>query len=110
MTDLETKLWQIAEQNPDGFTVILLSLTFAKSGWVVALKETQNCFGPEGLTKALEVAIKTSQTIGGWKDGDLFYWDAVLIFTNEDDATQAGKENEQLAIYHLDTGRLKWLQ
>ncbi len=109
MTDFKTKLWQIAEQNPEGFTVILPGLTFAKTGWVVALKETQNCFGPEGLDKALEVAIKTSH-LGGWHDGELFYWDAVMIFTNEDEATQAGKENEQLAIYHLDTGRLKWLQ
>lgn len=110
MTDLKTQLWQIAEQNPEGFTVILPSLQFAKTGWVVALKETQNSFGPEGLAKALEVAIKTSKAIGGWQDGELFYWDAVMLYENEEDATQAGKENEQMAIYHLETGRLKWLQ
>ncbi len=103
------QLLEIATQNPAGFTVSLPDLKFLKTGWVVAKKETQNCFGRQGLKKALEVALNTSKTMGGWQDGPLFYWDAVEVYFDEETATQAGKRNEQLAIYQLETGRLKWL-
>lgn len=103
------RLKQLAEENPNGFTVYTTTLEAVKSGWVVANKETQNCFGDEGLKKALGVAIKTSKTLGGWKEKDLFYWDAVILFDNEEEATKAGLENEQIAIYHIETNYLKFL-
>ena len=103
------QLQVIAQENPSGFTVSLPNLQFITRGWVVAKKETQNSFGLEGLNRALEVALKTSKTIGGWQDEELFYWDAVMVFNNEDEATQAGIENEQLAIYNIETNYLKWL-
>ena len=103
------KLKQIAEENPNGFTVYTTNLEPVKKGWIVAQKETQNCFGDEGLQKALEVAINTSQTIGGWKEEDLFYWDAVMIFDNEEEATKSGIENEQIAIYQIENNNLKFL-
>lgn len=105
---LET-LQAIADENPTGFTVTLPDLQYVKKGWVVAKKETQNSFGLDGLKKALEVALNTSKALGGWKDGELFYWDCVMIFYDEEQATKAGKENEQLAIYQIETARLKWL-
>jgi len=107
--ELIKQLQAIAQENPSGFTVSLPSLQFITRGWVVAKKETQNSFGLEGLNKALEVALKTSKTIGGWQDEELFYWDAVMVFNNEDEATQASIENEQLAIYNIETNYLKWL-
>lgn len=110
MEKLLHKLQAIAEQNPQGFTLSLPDLRFIKKGWVVAKKETQNCFGLQGLNKALEVALKTSKALGGWKDESLFYWDCVLIFSDENEATKAGIENEQLAIYNLETATLKWLK
>ncbi|TDQ12177.1 hypothetical protein [Pedobacter metabolipauper] len=103
------RLKQIAEENPNGFTVYTTDLQPVKSGWVVANKETQNCFGDDGLKKALEVAINTSQTLGGWKDKELFYWDAVIIHHNEEDATRSGIENGQIAIYQIETNTLKFL-
>lgn len=109
MKKLLNDLQKIAAENPDGFTVLLPDLSFAKRGWVVAQKQTQDCFGPDGLKKAVEAALKTSKAVGGWKDGELFYWDAVLIFEDEEEATKSGKENEQLAIYQIETARLKWL-
>jgi len=109
MEKVLSTLQKFAETYPTGFTVSLTNLTLVKSGWVVAKKETQNCFGLQGLKKAYEVAIKTSKTLGGWQDGELFYWDCVMVFHDEQQSTQAGIENEQRAIYHLDTGRLKWL-
>lgn len=107
--NVEKALKQLASENPNGFTVYTTDLTPVKQGWCVAQKETQNCFGDEGLRKALEVAIKTSQVIGGWKEGKKFYWDAILIFDSEADATKAGIENEQIAIYNIETNYLKYL-
>lgn len=107
--NLIDRLKQIADENPNGFTVYTTNLLPVKNGWVVANKETQNCFGDDGLKKALGVAINTSQTLGGWKDKELFYWDAVILFDNEEEATFAGIENEQIAIYHIETNYLKFL-
>jgi len=110
MEVLLVKLRKLAADFPNGFTVTIPEVQIVKSGWVVARKETQNSFGEQGLRKALEVALKTSKAMGGWKDGKLFYWDAVQIFEDETLATQAGIENEQMAIYQIETGRLKWLK
>jgi hypothetical protein len=109
MEQIINSLKRIAKENPSGFTVSLESLKFVKEGWVVAIKETQNSFGDVGLRKALQVAMKTSNTLGGWKEGEDFYWDAVIIFNNEEDATKAGVENEQIAIYNIETNFLKYL-
>lgn len=103
------RLKQLADENPNGFTVYTANLEPVKSGWVVANKETQNCFGDQGLIKALGVALNSSKTIGGWKEKELFYWDSVMIFFDEDEATKAGIENEQIAIYHIETNYLKFL-
>jgi hypothetical protein len=109
MQKLGEKLKQLAVKNPDGFTVKLPTLEPVKSGWVVAMKETQYCFNDAGLQKALEVAIKTSNVIGGWKEGKRWYWDASWIYEDEKEATQAAIENEQIAIFHLDTAYLKFI-
>jgi hypothetical protein len=73
------------------------------------MKQTQDCFGNEGLRKAFRVAEETTQTFGGWIEGSRFYWDAVMVFNDEAKATQAGIENDQIAIYQIETNRLKIL-
>lgn len=103
------KIKQIAEENPDGFTIFTTTLEHVKSGWVVAMKETQNSFGDEGLKRVLEVAEKSTKTLGGWKEGKLFYFDAVHVLQDREEAIRIGKENEQIAIYHLETGTLIYL-
>lgn len=103
------KIKQIASENPKGFTIFTTTLEHVTKGWVIALKETQNSFGDNGLRKVLEVAKRTTRTIGGWKEGKLFYWDCVMIVDDEEEATKIGRENEQIAIYHLETFRLKYL-
>jgi hypothetical protein len=109
MNSVFTELWKIAKANPEGFTVSLHNLKPITRGWVVALKETQNCFGPPGLQKAFDVAIKTSKIIGGWKNGKDYYFDACITFDNEADAIAAGKANEQIAIYQIETNTLRFL-
>lgn len=109
MQDLLARLKEIAEQNPNGFTVYLPSLAPVTKGWIVAKAETQNCLGDDGLQKALEVALKTSQIMGGWLEDEKWYWDASDVYTGEKEATEAGKERKQIAIFHIDTATLKFL-
>lgn len=103
------RLKLIAKENPNGFTVYTTNLRPVKHGWVVANKETQNCFGDEGLKKALKIALRSSKTLGGWRENNLFYWDAVVIYNNEEDATRAGIEHKQIAIYQIENNYLKFL-
>lgn len=109
MKEKMQQLLKLADEYPNGFTVYTTNLEPVKKGWIVAMKETQNSFGLAGLQRALEVAINTSQVIGGWKEEKEFYWDAVMIFTNEQDATKAGIENEQIAVYNIETNYLKFI-
>lgn len=100
------KIMQIAKENPNGFTVYTKDLQHVKKGWVVAIKETQNCFGIDGLTKVIQM---NTDCIGGWKEKDLYYFDAVLIIHNEDEATKLGVENKQIAIFNIEQSKLKFL-
>ena len=109
MNEFIAALKNIAIQNPNGFTVLLPDLTPVTKGWIVAMRETQNSFGDDGLERVLKIALKTSKVIGGWKQGRKWYWDASRIFDNEEDATKAGKENEQIAIYNIETNFLKFI-
>lgn len=109
MGNLIEKLKQIAKENPTGFTVYLKDLTPVKSGWVVALKETQNSFGDDGLKRVIEVATAKTGIVGGWNEEGKLWWDAVQIFEGEEMATKAGIENEQIAIFHIERAYVKYL-
>lgn len=109
MEDLIEAIKEIAKKNPEGFTISINDLSDVKRGWVVAMKETQNSFGDEGLRKVLEVAQRTSYIMGGWKDGKLFYYDAVWISEVKEEAIRIGRENEQIAIYNIETATLIYL-
>lgn len=95
--------------NPEGFTVYLPDLTPVMKGWVVALEETQNSFGDEGLKKVLEVAMRETKIIGGWQSDKKWYWDAVVVFSDEEAATKFGIENNQIGIYNIETSYFKEL-
>ena len=102
----------IAALNPDGFTVNAENLQPVKSGYAVALKKTQNSFGTDGLSKVANVIAKlqnsgnlNGQTLafGGWYDSEsgLYYYDATVIFEDRAEAIEAGRANEQIAIFDL---------
>lgn len=107
MDRLIKRLLEIADENPDGFTVYLKDLSPVKSGWSVALRETQNSFGIQGLMKVIEVATEKTGIVGGWTSDGKLWWDAVQIFTDEKEATEFGISNEQIAIYNIETNYLK---
>lgn len=102
----------IAALNPEGFTVNAATLQPVTTGYAVALKKTQNSFGNEGLAKVANI-IEELQALGnldgrtlafgGWCDSEsgLYYFDATVIFENRAEAIEAGRANEQIAIFDL---------
>lgn len=107
---LTEKLLRVASANPQGFTIQLPDFQPVKKGWAVALKETQDSFGKEGAKSVIEIALqKTSGIVGGWKYGTDYYFDAVLIIEDEEEATRLGIENEQIGIYEIHTNTYKEL-
>lgn len=108
--NLTDELLRVAAGNPTGFTINITDFQPVKKGWAVALLETQDCFGREGAEKVIEVAIaKTASIVGGWLYDNKFYFDAVMIVENEDEATRLGIENQQIGIYQIETNTYKSL-
>lgn len=102
----------IAAINPDGFTVNAATLQPVTTGYAVAQKRTQNSFGNEGLAKVANVIEELQASgnlagrtlaFGGWYDSEsgLYYYDATVIFENRAEAIEAGRVNEQIAIFDL---------
>ena len=103
------RLREIAIEFPDGVVMGFGHLQPIKKGWVVKVKDQSDFEGETGMLTAIKIASQTTRTIAGWTDGEVELWDVVEVFGNEDEATKAGKENGQMAIYQIETGRLKWL-
>lgn len=102
----------IAALNPEGFTVNATTLQPVTTGYAVALKKTQNSFGHESLAKVANVIEElqasgnlTGRTLafGGWCDSEsgLYYYDATVIYKDREEAIEAGRANEQIAIFDL---------
>ena len=102
----------IAAMSPEGFTVDAANLQPVTTGFAVAMKQTQNSYGAEGLAKVANVIeeLQASGNIngrtlafGGWYDSEsgLYYYDATVIFQNRVEAIEAGRANDQIAIFDL---------
>lgn len=102
------KLLEIAEGNPDGFTVWIPDLEPVTSGIAVAYAATQNSFGERGLRKCLRHAIRNGKIVGGWKNPEngRYYFDSVKTFATTERAIAFGRQQNQIAIYDLDTKRI----
>lgn len=97
-----------AAANPSGFTIDARTGEIPASGYCVAIAQTQNSHGPEGLARVLSL-IQSGTTratcIGGWLDTETgrYYYDATVVLTDRAEAIALGRANKQLAIFHLDT-------
>lgn len=94
----------IAAVNPEGFTVNSKSMEPEKSGYCVALTETQNSFNREGLARVYDVISSgRANAVGGWLDSEsgLYYYDAVVVLQDRAKAIELGRLNNQLAIFDL---------
>lgn len=106
ITQVITALATIAVNNAEGYTVNAHTLQPVTSGYVVAVKATQNSFGPDGLRRVVEYQ-RTHQEIaafGGWLDSEtgLYYYDACIIVPTMAEAIALVKANEQIAFFCLD--------
>lgn len=102
----------IAAMSPEGFTVDAANLQPVTTGFAVAMKQTQNSFGAEGLAKVANVIEELQASgnldgrtlaFGGWYDSEsgLYYYDATVIFHDRAEAIEAGRANDQIAIFDL---------
>lgn len=102
---LVVTLAAVAAANPAGYTVNARTLEPLTSGYAVAVADTQNSFGPEGLERVIEYANthKEIAAFGGWLDDQsgLYYYDAVIICQNLTDAMELARVNKQLAFFDL---------
>jgi len=73
MERLFRRIKEIAAENELGFTITLPDCEYVTSGYVIAMLETQNSFGDEGLRRVIEMASDTTGIMGGWNDDGLFY-------------------------------------
>lgn len=107
MKDLIRRLWEIAAENPKGFTVTIPDCEPVKSGFAIGHRDTQNCFGERGLKKVVEHSLETTKVVGGWKGyNERYYFDTVIITHDAEEAFDLKEAHQQLAIYHIDTGRI----
>lgn len=93
--------------SPDGFTASLDGSEVPTSGYVVALAETQGSFGVTGFLHAANVAKEKQCYLGGWLDAEsgLYYFDAVRIFPDLGEALDAGRAQDQIAIWNIEESK-----
>lgn len=99
------KALEVANDNPDGFTISNDMSEMPQTGYAVALAATQGSFGLSGFLRALAFAIDKGLYFGGWlnKEDGQYYWDAVRVFApaKYEAAMKFAALNKQIAIYDL---------
>lgn len=99
------RVYEIAEQNPEGFTVDLRSLELINSGIAVAYADTQNQIGKGGLHVCIQHALYNHGFVGGWRNPQGYMqFDSIRIFHDLPKAIKFGRKQKQFAIYDIDNG------
>lgn len=98
-------LASLAINHKDGFTVSAATLQSIQSGYAVAVAETQNSFGLEGLVNVIKYVSEHPEidAFGGWynKENNMYYFDATVIVEDLAAAIELGRMHKQIAIYDL---------
>lgn len=104
-TSVLIALATIAIENKDGFTVNAATLQPVTKGYAVAVAETQNSFGLEGLANVVKYVSKHPEinAVGGWynTENNMYYFDASVIVDYLKTAKELGRVNKQIAIFDL---------
>lgn len=104
-TSILVALAVIAMNNKDGFTVNAANLQPVKSGYAVAVADTQNSFGFSGLANVVKYVSEHSEVnaFGGWynSENNMYYFDATVIVDDLATAKELGRINKQIAIFDL---------
>ena len=95
----------IAMANKEGFTVNAANLQPVTTGYAVAVADTQNSFGFEGLANVVKYVSEHPEVnaFGGWynSDNNMYYFDATVIVNDLEAAKELGRANKQIAIFDL---------
>ena len=95
----------IATTNKEGFTVNAATLQPVTAGYAVAVADTQDSFGFEGLANVVKyvAAHHEVNAFGGWYncDNNMYYFDATVIVNDLEAAKELGRINKQIAIFDL---------
>ena len=104
-TTLLVALANIALANKEGYTVNAATLQPVTSGYAVAVADTQDSFGLEGLANVVKYAEDHMDVnaFGGWYNSDngKYYFDATIIVDDMTKAVELGRLNNQIAIFDL---------
>lgn len=102
------QVWEFAKSHPDGFTLLIASMTQTTEGIAVSYAATQNSHSRNQLDKVVRHALKHDGYVGGWlnTDNGLYYFDSTRLFPEDqlDEALKFGKENGQYSVFILSTG------
>ena len=95
----------IATTNKEGFTVNAATLQPATTGYAVAVADTQNSFGFDGLENVVQYVSEHPEVnaFGGWynSENNMYYFDATVIVNDLEAAKELGRINNQIAIFDL---------
>ncbi|WP_302422975.1 hypothetical protein [uncultured Prevotella sp.] len=104
-TSVLIALATIAINNKEGFTVNAATLQPVTKGYAVAVADTQNSFGFEGLVNVVKYVDDHSEinAFGGWynTENNMYYFDATVIVNDLESAKELGRINKQIAIFDL---------
>lgn len=107
-TSVLIALAAIAINNKEGFTVSAANLQPVTKGYAVAVADTQNSFGLEGLANVVKYVSDHPEinAFGGWynSQNNMYYFDATVIVEDLAAALELGRTNKQIAIYDLANG------
>lgn len=98
----------IAINNKEGFTVNAETLQPVTRGYAVAVADTQDSFGLEGLANVVKYVSEHPEinAFGGWYNSknNMYYFDATVIVEDLAAAIELGRMHKQLSIFDLANG------
>ena len=105
------KVLDYAAKNKSGFSLNINTLQPVTSGYVVAYEETQNSHTAIEVQNVIIHALMHDCIVGGWynEKNNKYYFDSSKVFSNVRDSINFAKDNNQLAIYDIDTNHTIWL-
>ncbi len=104
-TSILVALAAIAINNEEGFTVNAATLQPVTTGYAVAVMDTQDSFGVEGLANVVKYVGEHPEVnaFGGWynSENNMYYFDATVVVNDLKTAMDLGRANKQIAIFDL---------
>lgn len=104
-TSVLVALAAIALENKEGYTVNAATLQPVTTGYAVAVEDTQDLFGFEGLANVVKYVSEHPEinAYGGWynRENNMYYFDATVIVDDLASAKELGRINNQIAIFDL---------